>query len=422
MEDSVRSIFYNLFWTDELCQSFFLHHRSELLKLDQFDLKVTKRKYYSHKITLSSAIKNKAKKSKKTVEIRTKQKNLKTVKKLQNAFRQYFNEESITIFMKENFSKTEDKILTLIDEGDWMQLIEDVVQAFRSESDFIEIAKEYYLLPRNINESQEVERYILQTINEQLSKFLKRNNIPDILFSVDNVSKYYDLLLKQDLMDGNSHVIDILRQKDDFKNREQLFDTLYEIGVLIGAKFKTYYECLTCPQGTFSGLMTTNMKPSSAKRIKCPRCKKSTYYLIPYYLNDEIFNDITSDDGILLAALEYFYEEKGIEYLSNYNIGGREVDICLLNNNEEINEIIEVKIFKTNNTEDAKIGNIRSTVGQVKKTRKALSKLNSGFGTIQYSIITNYTSRDLLGKAKDEVIEDLRENNILLYNLRDFRL
>lgn len=240
-----------------------------------------------------------------------------------------------------------------------------------------------------------------------------------MFLSIDDISHFYNSILKESLINGYKQNVRVLIDKDNFKSRVKLFDRLYEIGVLTGGKFKSYFECINCLPDTFSGFITCNIQPSKIK-LKCPQCAKDSNYLVPYFIIDELFEHIIHQDGLLLFAIQYLLDIYKIEYKTNHSLEKlNEIDF-VLTHGSKVTGLIEVKMFRNDKSDEVKVKNIKETIGQIKKTKSKLAKKDNNYMGITTFLITNIDSKELNNEAKNDLRDDLREFNINIFTPNDF--
>jgi hypothetical protein len=121
--------------------------------------------------------------------------------------------------------------------------------------------------------------------------------------------------------------------------------------------------------------------------------------------------------------VQYLLEEHQFNFVSNQKfLGDVEFDFCIVNDEKEILEIIEIKMFKTDRPLDTQVGNIRSAVAQLKKAINKVEKEQIGYKTLYKSLITNITDDNVYNIAKSELSKDLQEYNINIYTANDFKI
>ncbi|HTH57635.1 MAG TPA: hypothetical protein VL728_16405 [Cyclobacteriaceae bacterium] len=338
---------------------------------------------------------------------RNENESIELIHNLQTAAKKYFDQAKVESYIKEKFGGSLKKIETdLATSGGWLKLAVKLAGSLGDEKDLFKLLSDYDLIPKEIQTKEQFGKYVEQEFNVQMKEFLKKENLSDLAISIDLVSTYYNHKIKNNLLSATKHYTDILYDSDNYQDRLYFFDNLYEMGVIRGGKLKSYYECVNCSPNIFNGVLTINIKPTSLK-LKCPCCGKELFYIVPYELDKSIYDNIVHKDGLLFFAIKHLLEQYNHKFIQNTNQHpDTEIDFCLLNDQNLIYEILEVKMFKTDRPEDTQLGNLREAVSQVK--------------IIQKSIVTNLTDNTVYKLAKAELEKDLKEYNISLYAISDF--
>lgn len=130
----------------------------------------------------------------------------------------------------------------------------------------------------------------------------------------------------------------------------------------------------------------------------------------------DIFNLITSKDGLLFGAIEGLLALNRIAFQPNVKHGKDiEVDIQILTKNRQIiTDIIEVKMFKTDRTDDTKISNLRNGLKKFMDARQKLIAVNKGFENVRYHFVTNLQEDNLYGQVRDEFKSELGKMHLSL--------
>ena len=301
-----------------------------------------------------------------------------------------------------------------------MKLLLKVGSAIDEEKDFFKLLSDYHLIPESITYGEEFVKYCEAQFRSHLQELLSKENLSDLAISIDLLSTYYNNKIKNNLYRATKHYTDVLYDSENYKNRLELFDDLYEMEIIKGGQLKGYYECVECPPNTFNGVVTSDIKPTKLK-MKCPSCSKELSYMIPYELDEQIYKNIVHADGLLFFAVQYLLEFNKIPFQINQTyLKDVELDICLTDSNNSTYEIIELKMFKTDRPEDTQITNIKTAVSKMKNAINKLVEIDSGFKTIAHSLVTNITNDNVLEKATKELESDLKEYNISIYKPLDF--
>lgn len=409
--------FYRLFWTDTVCQNVFLLHKELLLEKNSVDLGLTD--YYLQRIVISNSLTSKVDVDEHLI-FRQENKFTSIRKKLAESKEKYLSEERLETFAKKRFNQTIDLVNKEIDKEGVLDTIFKVIEQLQTDEGVIAMLKNYKVIPDSISNMDELGKYAESEILIEIKKFLKKQNYSQMFLSVDGLSQFYHSILKESLINGYKQNIRILIDKENFKSRIKLFDKLYEIKILLGGKFKSYFECINCLPDTFNGFITCNILPSKIK-VKCPQCNKDTNYLVPYFIIDELFEHIKHQDGLLFFAIEYLLKAYKIEHIKNVNIEGcNELDFVLKNRNI-FSGILEIKMFKNNKTDEVKVKNLMETIYQMKKSKSKLASKNKLFSNIPSFLISNISEKEIINTARTSLRDDLREYNFQIFSPNEFR-
>lgn len=409
--------FYNLFWTDPTCQKIFSAHKSQLLE-GEVELIVTKEKFYAQRLVLTNSLKRKTGLQ---IAKRNENENIELLHELRVAVQKYLDPQKLEIYAKSKFGKTIKKIQTDLSKKDgWIKLITKFLLSLENEKDLFKLLSDYHLIPSDIEDKLQFEKYLLEELRAHTKTFFNQENLSDLAISIDLVSTYYNHKIKNNLVVSTKHYTDVLYDAENFHDRSDFFDNLFEIGLIKGGKLKGYYECVNCAPNTFNGILTTNLKPSNLK-LKCPCCKRELLYIIPYELNKCIYDDIVHPDGLLFFAIKHLLEEYNYPFVANKHEGTDiELDFCLLNKDEYISELVEVKMYKTDRPLDTQISNIKDAISQTKKMADKLVKIQPLSKGLPISIVSNITNESVYKTVKKELVSDLKKYNIGIYSIEDF--
>lgn len=412
--------FYKKFWNDDVCRDIFLSHKSKLLKIRTLDLEIIKQDYFSSEIIISNTISREE--SIRKIESRVDSNEIDIRHNLKLSVRRYFNEEQIQEFLNKKYGRTIQKFKQEINEKSIFSLAIKVVVASQSEEGIVNLANEYHITPSEAKNVKEIENYFVKQLKTEGNKFLKRENISELFFSIDDISKIYDSKLRDIILKSDKHYTKVFyKEKWAPKNRMKLFEELFELGILKYGKSKSYYECVNCPPNTFSGLFNTNIPPGKLK-LNCPSCNEETFFAVPFSICKEIYEHITHQDGLLFHAIKYLVHSFSIRHEVDKIIPKDiQIDICILNNQSEIIEIIEIKMFKRDRPKDTKIGNLKDAFEQIEKMRTKLIKQHQGFGHIKYSIVSNIGDDEVINETKKKIGKKLREINTEIYSPEGYR-
>lgn len=409
---AVSKKFYNLFWTNEVCRRIFSLHKEQLLEKRDIDLGHEKRTYYLQKIVISN---DKGKKlSTDLIETRIENNKVDLNDNLEVTASKYFDEAKFQALVETYFGKAIEKIEKELSSGTFSQVRFgfELLSSLSSEEKLIKFLKGYHLLPANINSFSQIE----EMLNKTVSSFITKESILEFLDSVDKISEFYTTGVYHNLLESNKFYADTFYETELFKDRLQLFDMLYEAKVFESGIYKTYYECYNCDENVFKSIATLKTKPSKIA-LKCPVCKRETFYLSPYRINDEIFSHITDKDGLIKFAAKHLLTQKGFTYKDNIQIPPDiELDLVAFKK-EVISLILEVKMFKTDTPEHTHKSNLNTAISKAAKAKEKVINLDSPFKNSFLIVTTNYSDINLLKEVREGNKTKMREYKIKLLSL-----
>ncbi|MBX7242815.1 MAG: hypothetical protein K1X92_13815 [Bacteroidia bacterium] len=411
--------FYYLFWNDDVCQSIFLKPKTELLE-NEVELILSKEQAYPPRLVLTNSLKQKQ--FEETAMQRTEYQGIEVLHNLQSSLKKYFDEDRLMEYAEKKFGKITSKVREEIKDFDTLfEIGIELVTSLRSEKATLKFLNRFNVVPKGIKTLDELKKYYEAEIISDIKKFLSNDNLIELVLTIDLVSAYHNQRLKESLIAATKHSTDVLYNSENFKSRVLLFDKLYDISVVLGRDFKSYYECVNCPPDTFNGIITTNIKPSKLI-IKCPNCQKETYYIVPYRINEIIYKHIIHEDGLLFFAIQYLLEERRIRFEIDKNfLKDVQIDIIIINSDNLISYAMEIKMFKTDRPKDTQIGNFRQTVGQVKKIKEKMQKAGQGdWISLPYFVVTNITDELIIKEAIEVLKQDLKDYNITILSPKQF--
>jgi len=295
-----------------------------------------------------------------------------------------------------------------------------IIKEEEPEESIISILKEYSIIGSTINNFEELMELIKIEAIKEATKFLKREAVHELFSSIDDISDIYNSVMKEGLINANKQITDQLFEQEDYQNRLEVFESMYEMGLLEGGYFKSYVECINCLPGIYSGYLSCNITPSKLK-FKCPNCAKEVYYMVPYKITRDLFEHIIDKDGVLSFSIEFLLNEYKIEYKKNLNLEDKnEIDFVLFENDRP-NCLIEVKMFKKDRPIDTKKANLKNSISQIKKSLEKLRNVNPTYQSTQTVLVTNYLDKNLYNDIKNECSEDIDKYNLLILSPEEFK-
>lgn len=381
---------------------------------------MTKEDSFSKRILLTHSL---AKGNDDIIESRRENESIEPLHEAKEALKRYFDEEKVLDFLKKKFGKFLHRLETEIDESEEDEidgLIAGLFGKLIQDDSRLEFLKAYDLIPDEIADQDQLLKWSIVEGRKALQEFIRKDNLFDFSQYIDLINVASSNRTRQNLFTSLKHYSQTFYDGENYESRIKLFDRLFESKIIKGGQLRGHYECIECEPDTFSALTVTNMKPSNLK-LSCPKCKNEMLYIIPYALDDAIFRDLISKDGLLGKAVPFLLDKREIQYETNVTqLDDIELDICLTNEKDEIVEIIELKMFKSNRPVDTQVTNIKKAVGQVKKAIDKLSNENEGFMEIRKSVIVNFPDQEVIANAQFLLKNDLSEYNIRIYNIEGF--
>lgn len=416
--------FYKKFWNDNACKDIFLSHRSRLLKARTLDLGIIRQDYFSSEIIICNSFSGEE--DIKKVQNRVESIAIDIEHNLELSIQKYFDEEQIWKFLNKKYGRTIQKAKKKVEKKGVFNFIFKVIESFQSEKEILKLAHKYHLTPSRMSSIKELENHFLEDLKRETHKFLQKENISELFFSIDDISKIYDSKLRDIILKSGKHYTEVFyKHKGDlvFENRIKLFEELFELGILKFGKSKSYYECTNCTPNTFSGLFNTNIPPEKLN-LNCPACGEKTFFAVPFEICKEIYEHIKHQDGILFHAIHYLLYDFSIPHDIDVVIPKDiQIDMCILDKNDRtlITEIIEVKMFKRDRPKDTKIENLKQAFKQIERMRKKLAEHHPNTDYIKYSIVSNIEDIDIINEAKQKIGEDFKAMKVEIYTPESYR-
>lgn len=417
----IPSKFFSIFWDNEACREIFLMHKEQLLEKNEIDFAGSKKNFYLQRIVLSNSLRRSDTDTR--MQQRIQNRSIDLDHSLSLKAQRNFTEPKIDAYFQEKFGKSIKSITDKLNGGNISQIrfLSELTTSLLSEKRILKFLKKYNFISSKINSIKELGEFIEKSFEAEISKTLNSGHLLDIITSMDEISDYYNNEIFNSLIDANQFYTDRIYDKENFKDRIALFDLLYEANVLIGGKYKTYYECTSCATGVFSGNMTLNVTPGKVK-LKCPNCAKEVFFLAPYQICNDVFNMLVHKDGLLFFAIGYLLKKKQLKFVTNqFYIPDIEIDFQILNLQNQITDIIEIKNFKTDRPDDTQITNLRDGLKRFLDSRNKLINSNPSYSEVKFHFVTNLRTEVFYNKLKEAFKEELSNTFIKVYSPEGFK-
>lgn len=349
----IKKKFYNLFWNNRSCQNLFLLSKEELLDSHILNISEKPINYSFPRIIISNVDKNEGS-THETIKYRTENHNLEMEDTMEGKLNVV--EPILVEFYEKRFKKSFDAIVADLDKKPikfFMQIIKLFNDEDLIEENIIEFLKKYYLIGHNISSFEEIMNFLEKEFLTKKNNLITEENIHLIDHLLNFLKTYYINYSKKRLYDTNQQLVNAIDNKENFKSRINLFHLLYEAKIITNSNEDSHVECVNCEGGVYSGIMKIKIDPNKLDNLKCPICLSKLNYFVPYELNNEIYQIVKEQDGLLLNALCNKTEEIGVRYSTNQTfLNDIEVD-CLIYFKQKI-FFTECKMYKLS-TEESKL-------------------------------------------------------------------
>lgn len=417
---TVRTKFYTLFWENEHCQSIFLLHKEQLLEKYNYESDLIKANTYRQWILVSNSLKRKSDLT--GISHRIDNRDIDTDHIIEKGIESVVHDAKVKEFYEKYLENPLKKIeKSLSNKTSQIRFVILLSRALSSEKRLLKFLQSYEIIPKHIKSIDEAITSAENFLQSEVKKIVTPQRIVNFTATFDNAIKRYENYMYETLLESDRFYNDILYSNENYKDRLALFDLLFDSGIFIGGKFATHYECVNCPPETFKGTVTLNVRPSKTK-LKCPNCNKDLFYLVPYKIEDSIFEDICDRDGLLSGALSHLLSTNKVNFKRNVSIGKDvEIDIAILNNVNQITNIIEVKMLKTNRPFDTTIATLKEEMGKFIKAREKLLKINLEYANVNFHFVTNTISNQLKATLENTFSEVTKSGRVFINTISDIK-
>ncbi|MBS4065283.1 MAG: hypothetical protein KGZ74_12025 [Chitinophagaceae bacterium] len=417
---TVRTKFYTLFWENEHCQNIFLLHKEQLLVKYTFESDLIKTSNYRQWILLSNSLKRKSDLS--GISHRIDNRDIDSDHIIEKGIESLVQDAKIKAFYEAYLEKPLKKLEgRLSNKTSQIRFLISLLHALTSEERLLKFLQQHELVPKHVTSFDEAVSLAEEFVASEVKKIVTPQHVANFISTFDNAIKRYENFMYETLLESDSFYTDVLYSRENYKDRLALFDLLFDSGVFVGGKFATHYECVNCLPETFKGTITLNVRPSKTK-LKCPNCNKDLFYLVPYKIEDSIFEDICDKDGLLSGALSHLLSTNKINFKRNVSIGKDvEIDIAVLNSENQITDIIEVKMFKTNRPFDTTIATLKEEMGKFIKAREKLLKINLDYANVNFHFVTNTISNQLKATLETTFSEVTKSGRVFINTISDIK-
>ncbi|MFN4149492.1 MAG: hypothetical protein ACK4IX_00980 [Candidatus Sericytochromatia bacterium] len=394
----IKKKFYHLFWKDPSCQNLFLLSKEDLLETRNFGNEEFSFSFSTNRIIVSNAQDNESELID-TIKTRSELYNMEIDNLLNDKFESL--KPIIEQFFDSKFKKSIEKLGHDIENKPLKFLARILKIAFDEENrepKAIEFLQEYGFIGKHLKSFIEIEASIGKSlIPSKNNELINEKTIHTFFDGIKFIKELYVNHSYKNLYNTNQVLINTLNSEDNFQSRIKLFGDLYDSKIIEPSKDDAFIECSHCDPLTYRGVFQLRLNPKKLKDLKCPVCSNELTYFVPYELHDDIYKVVKSHDGLILDALCNKLSINGNLFeLNKKFLNDIEID-CIFKSETKV-YIIEVKMYKQNNTTEEKL---------ISKIKEHYSKLVIDVGRIENNkefggldiiplLITNINNQNIL--------------------------
>lgn len=418
---STRDKFYNIFWQNKSCQNTFLLSKNELLDTIDFSMLDSPFFYSTNKIIISNSEHENERKE--AIRFRTESYNVDLEASLNDKIN-YF-EPILMNFLKSKYGKQVDKLLQnpmkLVGLAGAILLGEETDK----EKIVILFLKKHKFLPPEINSFKEMKTYFENMlVPSKNNELINERNIKLFSEGLKFAKELYINHNYKRLYSSNQILVNSLVDSDNFKDRIEMFNHLYEAKILLASNDDGIIECHNCDPLTYRGSIQLRLNPNKLKNMKCPSCQQPLTYFVPYILSPEIFQIVQSQDGLILDAASYLLEQQKIQHtLNEKRLTDIEID-CMFTFRESL-FLVEAKMYelrtgyrKLNSKIKAHFSKLSEDITELKETDEFAPY------HLKPVLLVNIDDVDLLSQLEAELKtnhEDEISQSITILNINQFK-
>jgi len=412
----ITTKFYNIFWQNKACQNLFLLSKEEFLDRDIIPNGNKQTIVAYPRLILSNNSKSEF--DRQQVQNRRTNTEIELSNNLENKISGYVT--LIENLYEGKLQKEIEAVINAIEKRPFKFSRSLLIAFANGNSDkLLTILKDFKIVKPHIKSMDELEDFYKKLFDKYYKQLINDSTVRTFNESIRKIKDQYTNYLHKKLVESNQITVDALSSFDNFKSRLELFELLYESNIIGSSEEDGFIECPECDPGTFYGSVKIKLKPRRTKKLICPACSAKLTYFIPYKLNGEIFKIVNSKDGLLLNALENLFDSNGIKYESNKIFGKDiEIDTCFEYNN--CLHIIEVKMFKSENTTPRKLKQkVKQALSKLNKDTSEISTLDTKFQQILPILLVNIQNDSLISEIETE-LDDEKLKAIPILNISNF--
>lgn len=396
-----RDIFYNIFWQNRACRNLFLLSKEELLDTKSINIDVDLQVSVSYPRIIVSNV-EKSDEAFQTIKIRTETDKIKKEKSLNDKIQKYH--PLISNFLETKFGKSLEKLTNDLNTqpSKFVKLFGKLMLMSESNREklLIEQLQHYGFIGKNIQTFNELDVNSKHSIQRIIKDNLTEENLWNAFEFFKSVKDIYINSTFEEYYSSNQILVNTLFSNDDFQSRINLFNNLYDAGILSLSNEDSFVECVHCKSGVYRGTFQLQIAPNKLKNLKCPVCSEVVNYYVPFQLHKEIYEIVKSKDGLLLDALINILSQRKIKFKVNQSfLNDIEIDCYYTIANTTY--IVESKMFKQNSTREKLNSKLKESLAKLLLDVERLAKNEKIFmNNLVPILLVNIPDQDFLESVK----------------------
>lgn len=427
MSNTVKK-FHNIFWQNKACRNLFLLNRDELLEHHEITLETLKRVVYSNVIVITNESERDS--NFQLLETRVQNRNLDHEFSLEQKLSIY--KPKFEKFFEEHYQKSFEKLeKDLKNPLRLIPLFRKVCRLFdekKFESALLDLLQEYYFVGQNVKNLEQLEIHFFGMIKKHFGMIVNEETTFHFYDSIESIKNLYTNIIYTRLLKSKRIIAKYLDSKDNFQERLNMLDLLYEAKIIENVNQEAFFECTNCDQNIFKGTMYLKIRPNKLAKFKCPNCEKGVFYLAPYKLNEEIYKLITQNDGIIIHLLAEILNERKIKSetnipvseLINGNYANSEIDLAVKQDGV-YKYVFETKMLHANNEPRKHIKKIHSALNETYNLKEILEAKGEANKITRYYLILNLDDEEIINEAKQTFTKVGTNGEINVMSLEAFK-
>ncbi len=421
---SARDKFYNIFWQNKSCQNTFLLSKNELLDSIDFSNLGSSFSYSTNKIIISNS--EHEHETKEVIKFRTENYSVDLEASIDEKI--IYFEPIIIKFLKSKYEKQFHQLINDFQKRP-LKLMPFIMDLCNEDSDknqlIVDLLKLYRFVPPGIQSFDELQKHFEDMlIPSKKNTLINEWNIK--LFS-DGLRFIKELYINHNykrLYESNQILVNSLIESDNFNDRIDMFHRLYEAKILLPSIDDGITECHNCDPLTYRASIQLRLNPKKLQNLTCPSCSMPLTYFVPYVLNQEIFQIVQSQDGLILDTASYLLGQQKIKHrLNEKRLTDIEID-CMFLFNESL-FLVEAKMYELRTGYRKLSSKIKTHFSELSEDITLLKQTDEFSPyNIKPILLVNIDNVDLLLKLETELKAnhgDEVSQSIVIMNIHQFK-